>query len=356
MSTMEPVIPAGGDGLLRVRLDFAYDGTDFSGWAAQPGLRTVEAELSQGLTRILRAQSPVRLTVAGRTDAGVHARGAVAHADVDPLAWGAAGRPVRAVTPGGPHSTGCEGSCPPTSSCTGWRRPRRGSTPASRPRGAATATACATGSRHSTRCAGTTPSCTDVRWTSLPCTRPARRCWGCRTSPRSASGVRAPPRCAPCWRWGGPASRTGPWSGRWSPTPSATRWCARSWASWCPSARGAVPVSWPLEVLTAARRDAAVVVMPPHGLSLEEVAYPGEGELALRARQTTRRDGRPWAGARLTGCPRRPIAAGAGSGLGPRLAVTEGRDRARAVVRGRGQREARRRRRRGQGEHGAGGW
>ena len=97
MSTMEPVTPAGGDGLLRIRLDFAYDGTDFSGWAAQPGRRTVEAELSQGLTRILRAQSAVRLTVAGRTDAGVHARGAVAHADVDPVAWsrlaGRSGRP-----------------------------------------------------------------------------------------------------------------------------------------------------------------------------------------------------------------------------------------------------------------------
>ena len=132
MSTMEPVTPAGGDGLLRVRLDFAYDGTDFSGWAAQPGLRTVEAELSQGLTRILRAQSPVRLTVAGRTDAGVHARGAVAHADVDPWrggCWpaGPGGQPRR------PRSTGCAGSCPPTSWCTGWRRPRRGSTPASRP-------------------------------------------------------------------------------------------------------------------------------------------------------------------------------------------------------------------------------
>src|SRR5512134_501246 len=72
---------------LRVRLDFAYDGTDFSGWAAQPGRRTVEAELSAALTTILRAGDPVRLTVAGRTDAGVHARGQVAHADIDPEAW-----------------------------------------------------------------------------------------------------------------------------------------------------------------------------------------------------------------------------------------------------------------------------
>ncbi len=69
--------------LRRIRIDLAYDGTDFSGWAAQPGLRTVEGELSAALTTLLRAPSPVRLTVAGRTDAGVHARGQVVHADVD---------------------------------------------------------------------------------------------------------------------------------------------------------------------------------------------------------------------------------------------------------------------------------
>ena len=68
---------------VRVRLDLGYDGTDFAGWAAQPGQRTVEGELSRALTTLLRAPEPVRLTVAGRTDAGVHARGQVVHADVD---------------------------------------------------------------------------------------------------------------------------------------------------------------------------------------------------------------------------------------------------------------------------------
>lgn len=75
--------------VLRVRIDLAYDGTDFSGWAAQPGRRTVERELSAALTTLLRADEPVRLTVAGRTDAGVHARGQVAHADVDEAAYAA---------------------------------------------------------------------------------------------------------------------------------------------------------------------------------------------------------------------------------------------------------------------------
>jgi tRNA pseudouridine38-40 synthase len=83
MSQDEPAAPRHGDGgLVRVRLDLGYDGTGFSGWAAQPGRRTVEGELSQALTALLRSPAPLRLTVAGRTDAGVHARGQVAHADV----------------------------------------------------------------------------------------------------------------------------------------------------------------------------------------------------------------------------------------------------------------------------------
>ena len=52
-----------------------YDGTDFAGWAVQPGLRTVEGTLAEALGTVLR--QPVKLTVAGRTDAGVHATGQV---------------------------------------------------------------------------------------------------------------------------------------------------------------------------------------------------------------------------------------------------------------------------------------
>ncbi|MFI7127693.1 tRNA pseudouridine(38-40) synthase TruA [Nonomuraea sp. NPDC050153] len=68
--------------MVRLRLDLAYDGTDFSGWARQPGRRTVQGEIEQALGRILRLGGPATLTVAGRTDAGVHARGQVAHVDV----------------------------------------------------------------------------------------------------------------------------------------------------------------------------------------------------------------------------------------------------------------------------------
>lgn len=66
---------------MRLRLTIEYDGTDFRGWAAQPGLRTVEDELRRALDELYR--SFVGLAVAGRTDTGVHALGQVASVDVE---------------------------------------------------------------------------------------------------------------------------------------------------------------------------------------------------------------------------------------------------------------------------------
>lgn len=69
--------------MTRLRLDLAYDGTDFSGWARQPGLRTVQGVVEEALASALRLPGKPQVTCAGRTDAGVHARGQVAHVDVD---------------------------------------------------------------------------------------------------------------------------------------------------------------------------------------------------------------------------------------------------------------------------------
>ncbi|NLP84346.1 tRNA pseudouridine(38-40) synthase TruA [Microbacterium sp. CFH 90308] len=66
---------------MRIRLDIAYDGTHFRGWARQPGLRTIQETLESALGRVLGGDP--RLVVAGRTDAGVHASGQVAHVDLD---------------------------------------------------------------------------------------------------------------------------------------------------------------------------------------------------------------------------------------------------------------------------------
>jgi tRNA pseudouridine38-40 synthase len=74
-------------GQIRLRLDLAYDGTEFHGWAAQPGLRCVQSTVEHALGLVLRTEQPPALTVAGRTDAGVHARGQVAHVDVAEPNW-----------------------------------------------------------------------------------------------------------------------------------------------------------------------------------------------------------------------------------------------------------------------------
>ncbi|NHD16630.1 MULTISPECIES: tRNA pseudouridine(38-40) synthase TruA [unclassified Actinopolyspora] len=89
----EPATSSGNGGFVRIRIDLCYDGTDFSGWARQPGLRTVQGLLEDALSK----QPPGRevvgsVVVAGRTDSGVHADHQVVHVDAVPLAPDEAGR------------------------------------------------------------------------------------------------------------------------------------------------------------------------------------------------------------------------------------------------------------------------
>ena len=88
----EPAAPTRDGGLVRVRLDLGYDGSAYSGWGVQPGLPTVQGVIEAAIATVLRLpESTYRLIVAGRTDAGVHARHQVAHIDLPSDAYGRAG-------------------------------------------------------------------------------------------------------------------------------------------------------------------------------------------------------------------------------------------------------------------------
>lgn len=84
---------------MRLRLDLSYDGANFKGWGVQPGLRTVQGTIETAIATILRMPENPSLTCAGRTDAGVHARGQVAHVDLDKVDPVALERRLRRLLP-----------------------------------------------------------------------------------------------------------------------------------------------------------------------------------------------------------------------------------------------------------------
>lgn len=270
---------------VRVRIDLAYDGTDFSGWAAQPGLRTVEAELSRALTTVLRAVAPVRLTVAGRTDAGVHARGQVCHADVPIEGWQALpGRSDR--TPEQAAVTRLAGVLPPDVLV---------------------------------RSVSVAPEGFDARFSALrrryvyrlsdrpQWFDPLRRrdtvllrgetldVIAMHEAARSLVGLRD--FAAFCKKREGATTVRTLLEYSWQRSDDGTLEATVVADAFChsmvralvgavvPVGQGRRPASWPAQVLTAGRRDSAVAVMPAHGLSLEEVVYPPDDELAARAHQ-----------------------------------------------------------------------
>lgn len=77
----EPLVASAAQGLIRVRGRLAYDGKDFSGWGMQPDRRTVQGELENAISTVLRLDRVI-VQCAGRTDAGVHAIGQVIHFDI----------------------------------------------------------------------------------------------------------------------------------------------------------------------------------------------------------------------------------------------------------------------------------
>lgn len=267
---------------LRIRLDLAYDGTGFSGWAAQPGRRTVEGVLSDALTTVLRAPEPVRLTVAGRTDAGVHARGQVAHADVEAAAWAALpGRSDR--DPAQAAVTRLAGVLPPDVVV---RRAERA------PDGF-DARFSATSRRYAYRVADPASLQDPLRRFDTVRHRRPLDAAAMDEAARALLGLHD--FAAFCKRRDGATTVRTLLSYAWARdedgvlvgTVLADAFCHSMVRALVgavvPVGEGRRPAGWPEQVLTARVRDPGVVVMPPHGLSLEEVRYPADGGLAARA-------------------------------------------------------------------------
>ena len=269
---------------MRLRIDLAYDGGAFHGWATQPELRTVQGELEAGLATVLRL--PDATTVcAGRTDTGVHARGQVVHLDVaDDAVVSAAGRfdgdPAEAVT-----------------------RRLNGVLPADlRVRRVVPA-----------------PDGFDARFAPLWRRYAYRICDGV-PDPLTRDHVLAWPRAldvramndasagllglhdfaAFCKQRDGATTvrtlldlswvREGEVITGWVRADAFCHHMVRSLVG-CLLAvgEGRRGVSWPAEVLASAERDPAVTVVPAHGLTLEEVAYPPDDQLAARAQEARNR-------------------------------------------------------------------
>lgn len=279
----------GGPGSVRVRLDLSYDGTDFAGWADQPGLRTVQGTLEAALGTVLRT-APPRLTVAGRTDAGVHARGQVAHLDVDVDTW-AAVRGRLPEEPGPALVRRLAGVLPPDVVVRSAQVAPEGFD----------ARFGALHRRYVYRIADT-PDLVD----------PLRRAWVVRHRHPLDTGVMREAAsalvgrhdfaafCRP--RPGATTIRTlevldvtrpacGPDTGLVTLTVRADAFChsmVRALVgALVPVGEGRRAVTWPAELLRSRRREAAVA--PAHGLTLEEVAYPPDAELAARAERTRAR-------------------------------------------------------------------
>jgi tRNA pseudouridine38-40 synthase len=257
-----------------MRLDISYDGGDFSGWARQPnppGLRTVQAVLEEVFGHLLGVA--VTITCAGRTDAGVHARGQVAHLDV--VAWPPE-VDVRRVNRALP---------------TDLRVTRISAVPAD-----FDARFSAIWRRYTYRVCddGVGPAPLD-RWSVLPWHRPLRiEALNEASAPLVGEHDFAPfckqrplgttVRAVQELHWHRSAS------GHAVMTVQADAFCHSMVRSLVgvllPVGDGRRSTTWPAEILRSGQKHSAVTVMPAFPLVLEEVGYPADDQLLERQRQT----------------------------------------------------------------------
>lgn len=262
------------DVAVRVRLDLAYDGSGFHGWARQPGLRTVQEDLESALATVLRV-SDVGVTCAGRTDAGVHARGQVVHVDlespIDPGELvhrlnGVLDRDVR-VRGGMIAPSGFDARFSAV-----WRR-------------------------YVYRVADTDAAADPLlRGHVLSWPRPLDER---RMNDAAIALLGEHDFTAFCKRREGAATVRRLLELRWGRTRGDVVEATVRADAFCHHmvralvgcllqvGEGRRTPEWPAQVLAVGQRDSGVLVVPAHGLTLEEVAYPPDAELAVRA-ETTR--------------------------------------------------------------------
>jgi len=281
----EPAVPAPGDGgLVRLRLDLGYDGAEFSGWARQPGRRTVQEVLEDALVTVLRV-TEARVTCAGRTDSGVHARGQVAHVDVPSVAVEAAGGP-------GALARRLSGVLP---------RDVRVTDVALAPDGF-DARFAALWRRYAYRISDHPAGVDPLRRHDVVDHRRALDVAAMDEAAGALLGTHDfSAFCRP--REGATTVRTlleHGWSrgdGLVVATVVADAFCHNMVRALVGAAlavgEGRRPPSWPAEVLAGRVRRPDVQVAPAHGLTLEEVRYPPAEELAARARAARRRREEP---------------------------------------------------------------
>lgn len=286
MTRNEPVVPDAGDGgLVRLRLDLAYDGTDFAGWAMQPGQRTVEDTLAEALGRVLRLDPPPRLVVAGRTDAGVHASGQVVHVDLPLASWlGFPGRSVRSpelelvirlagVLPADLRVFRAAPAAPGFEARFSAIRRRYAYRICDDPAGSPPLR------RH------------DVFWHRRPLDVDAM-------TEAAATLIGLNDFAAFCRRRDGATTIRTLLNYRWDRDDSGFAVATVVADAFChsmvralvgvvvPVGDGRRPVDWPAQVLLGAVRHPAVTVAPARGLVLEEVIYPDDAQLAQRATES----------------------------------------------------------------------
>ena len=270
---------------LRIRVDLSYDGTAFSGWAAQPGRRTVEDTLSDALTTIVRSPTPVRLVVAGRTDAGVHARGQVCHADVEVADWekvrGRSDRPLEEAA-----ATRLRGILPPDLTVRRVRLAPEGFD----------ARFSALRRRYLYRICDDPAALDPLRRFDTVLVRGPLDVAAMDAAARTLLGLHD--FAAFCRRRAGATTVRTLLDHRWGRAADGTVEATVVADAFChsmvralvgavvPVGEGRLTVDVPLEVLRGGVRDSRVRVMPPHGLSLEEVTYPPDDELAARAEES----------------------------------------------------------------------